>query len=109
MKRWFFGFIWQWHGGSWIGFNPIGIEFEYEKFDPSLAFKIVILGVGFQILYLCPWETKESLYAKDCTSNMMNILSVGAEFQKKDAEIIQEIIDAKPEWQRTNEVRTIIK
>ena len=64
-KRWWFEWIWQYVNDAWIGWNPIGIEFEYDKVDPSLTFKIVLLGVGFQITWLVPWETEYSRYAKD--------------------------------------------
>ena len=84
MKRLFFGFIWQYHGGSWIGFNPIGIEFEYERFEPSLAFKFVIMGIGFQVLWLCPWDTAESLYAEECAKNMQELLSLGGDLVERD-------------------------
>jgi hypothetical protein len=84
MKRLFFGFIWQWKGGAYIGFNPISIEFVYEKFEPSISVSIVILGVGVQILWLCPWETVESQYAKECAKQMQGILSLGGDLGERD-------------------------
>jgi hypothetical protein len=77
MKKLYFEWIWQWIGGPWIGFNPVGIEFEYDKYEPTMALKIVLLGVGFVITWLCPWKTKESEYAEECMkNNMWQILSV---------------------------------
>jgi len=79
MKRLFFGFIWQWRLGTYIGFNPIGLEFEYEKFEPFMAFRVVILGIGIQVMWLCPWETVESRYAKECAKHVQSILSLGGD------------------------------
>lgn len=84
MKRLFFGFIWQWRSEPYIGFNPIGMEFVYEKFEPSISVSVVILGVGIQILWLCPWETVESLYAKECAKQMQDILSLGGDLGERD-------------------------
>lgn len=76
MKRLYFGFIWQWKWDTVVGFNPIGLEFEYEKFDPSLTIKLVIMGIGFQVVWLVPWDTKESVYAKECSDNILSILGM---------------------------------
>lgn len=84
MKRLFFGFIWQWRGGLYIVFNPIVMEFEYEKFEPSLTFKVVLMGIGVQVMWLCPWETTESKYAQECAKDMLSILSVGDELALRD-------------------------
>lgn len=65
MKRLYFEWIWQWVNGVWLGFNPIGIEFEYDKAEPAITFMMVLMGVGFQITWLCPWETKVSKYMRD--------------------------------------------
>lgn len=83
MKRWFFDWLWQYHGGEWIGWNPIGIEFEYDKCEPAMAFKFVILGVGFQITWLCPWETETSKFMREL-SDAMPILTLGPEFTKEE-------------------------
>lgn len=83
MKRVFFGFIWQWRNEPYIGFNPIGMEFAYEKFEPSISFSVVILGVGVQIVWLCPWETAESRYAKECAKQMQDILSLGGDLGER--------------------------
>jgi len=84
MKRLFFGFIWQWKGGAFIGFNPIGVEFEYEKFEPSITLKVVLMGIGIQIILLCPWETTESRYAKECAKDIWSILSLGEDMSIRD-------------------------
>jgi len=76
MKRLFFEFVWQWRGG-WITFNPIAVEFEYEKFEPSMALMVVLMGIGIQITWLCPWETDESSYAKEAAKNLEEFLSLG--------------------------------
>jgi hypothetical protein len=60
MKRLFFEWIWQWVGGPYIGFNPIGIELEYDKFGPTITFMVVLMGVGFQVTWLGAWKTEES-------------------------------------------------
>ena len=93
MKKLFFEFIWQWRGGAWIGFNPIGVEFEYDKYEPVMAFKFVVMGVGFQIVLICPWETKESVYAKECLENTWQILSIDQETLKeklRESEVLEE-------------------
>lgn len=84
MKNLFFDFIWQYQGGDWIDFNPIGIEFEYEKLEPSLTFKFIIMGIGFQILWICPWQTKESEYAQECSKKVMEILSMEKDMPFRD-------------------------
>jgi hypothetical protein len=78
MKRLYFEFINQYHGGSLIGFNPIGIELEYEKYEPSLEFKLVVMGFGFIIMYLCPWKTDESKYAEEMERTMGEFFDVQA-------------------------------
>ena len=84
MKRLFFGFIWQWKGGSLIDFNPIGVGFEYEKFEPSWTFTFVLMGLGIQVMWLCPWDTAESLYAEECAKNMQELLSLGGDLAERD-------------------------
>lgn len=90
MKRFFFEWIWQWGGGGWIGFNPIGIEFEYDKFEPAMVFKVVVMGLGAQIIWLCPWETDESAFAKECM-NDLTLFSIDPELIKEVPGESQEI------------------
>jgi len=62
MKRLFFDFIWQYGRSNPIlpstVFSPIVIEFEYDKFDPSLTFEVIVMGMGFEVFFLLPWKAK---------------------------------------------------
>lgn len=84
MKRFYFNWIWQWINDDFIGFNPIGIEFEYDKLDPSMTIMVVLLGAGFSITMVCPWETKESTYAKECAKSFITFFSDVANVSKKE-------------------------
>jgi hypothetical protein len=76
MKRLFFEWIWQWVNSEWIGFNPIGMEFEYDKSEPSVSFRFVLLGAGFALYWLVPWETRQSKYYKECTKNLTDFFHI---------------------------------
>ncbi len=79
MKKLFFEFIWQWVGGAWVGFNPIGIELEYDKYEPALGLTMVFMGVGIKIYWIVPWETEESIYARECTEGIISFLTRSTE------------------------------
>jgi len=80
MKKLFIDWIWQWVNDDWIGFNPIGLELEYDKSEPSLGFKFVILGIGIDILWIVPWETQKSKEVKESLKSIHDFFSVGGEF-----------------------------
>ncbi len=86
MKKFFIDFIWQWVNDDWIGFNPIGVELEYDKSEPSLGFKVVIMGVGVDILWVVPWQTKQSKYAQECLKSVGDFFTVGPAMSKEWAD-----------------------
>lgn len=60
MKRFFIERRNEWKGGAWIDWNLIQIGGEYDKLEPCLYLRVSLFGLGFEIAFLCPWETEES-------------------------------------------------
>lgn len=74
MKRLFFEFIcdWRYQGRDYVGTSLIELTFDYLRNEPSMAVRLVILGFGFSVVWLCPWETEGSIEMKKIIEEVEN-------------------------------------
>lgn len=82
MKRLTLQFVWQWR--NWEGYiklHPLSVKFEYDMFSPSIAFQVVVLGVGLTVFFVCPWTTKYSEWAEEIYQNFF--ISLGGDLKEE--------------------------
>lgn len=83
MKRFSFCWINQWHiDDAFLTFAPIGVTVDYDLFGPELSLRVALMGFGFQLTFVCPWETEYSQWAKEVEKSMGSvILSLGEDMK----------------------------
>jgi hypothetical protein len=80
--------IWQWKiEDGYFVINPVTLEFEYNPFTPEIYLKLVVMGIGFEFGFRCPWETAYSKWGKEMEKYLLTL----------GGDLLQEHIQKNPE------------